>query len=66
MHNITSVAEYAQLIMDYSQMIQQRTDQIVWLEDIVHGTADAQLLSWGYTVDVAQYHTWLNMTKHYE
>ena len=65
-HNISSTAEYAQLIMDYSQMIQQRTNQIVWLEDIVRGTVDAQLQTWGYQVDVAQYHAWLNMTNHYE
>lgn len=62
-HNIHSISEYAQMIMDYSRMIQQRTNRIVWLEDIVHGTIDTQLKTWGYQVNVEHYRTWLSMTN---
>lgn len=61
---ISSVEQYAELILNYSAMIKQRTNKIIMLEDIVSGQAMLELSALVPDVDIMinekQYQKWLS------
>lgn len=57
-----SVEEYAQMMLDYSYMIKQRTSNILSLEEILNGQAIEKLQSMGkQQLNSDFYHQWLKV-----
>lgn len=56
----STVQDYAQILMDFSDMIRQKTDKLLALEKIVAGEVGPDLQRYLSTpVDLALYHDWL-------
>ena len=57
---ITTLEDYSEMLLTYSSMVMQHTEKVIYLEDIVNGSAIERLqLLVSSTLDTAFYQSWL-------